>query len=373
MKILAKIIKPALLIILISISIQSYSKPRQTKNSPVITELKSIIKNDNFFSQDLQKALTAMPKKSYWHNKKPEDLVGFFNSWLNYDPLPTKEFKYVSTFADLAYTKKGRIFSRQPVFLSWLVDFFDARGKYMDSPESAKYMQQWMQYEGKKMQQYIVPKGGYKTFNAYITRNVKPGARPIAKPNNKCVIVSANDGYLQLLLPVLKNTSKLKAKGDIYNIRQIFNDNPLAKKFIGGPAFISNLHFKDYHHFGAPLGGKILQAQEFAGLYEDNDSPTMYQDTYKHRRGVYIIKNSKVGLVGMVPIGFWMVSSINMTAHKNQIVKKGQKLGYFAYGGSAILLFFEPNKIKLTKKLYRKKLTTIEYGQEFATVNNCKN
>ena len=46
-----------------------------------------------------------------------------------------------------------------------------------------------------------------------------------------------------------------------------------------------------------------------------------------------------------------MVGSIHQTYSPNSQVKKGQEKGYFAFGGSTLVLMFEKGKIKFSQDL----------------------
>ena len=46
----------------------------------------------------------------------------------------------------------------------------------------------------------------------------------------------------------------------------------------------------------------------------------------------------------MVTVGVFTISLIEFGKLAGDDVDKGDELGHFAYGGSAILLFFEPNR-----------------------------
>jgi phosphatidylserine decarboxylase len=66
---------------------------------------------------------------------------------------------------------------------------------------------------------------------------------------------------------------------------------------------------------------------------------------FQHRRGYFIFETEKFGHVGMVCIGMFTISSISFVTSEGDHVNKGDELGNFAYGGSAIVLLFEPNRV----------------------------
>ncbi|MGH3685575.1 MAG: phosphatidylserine decarboxylase [Pseudonocardiaceae bacterium] len=49
-----------------------------------------------------------------------------------------------------------------------------------------------------------------------------------------------------------------------------------------------------------------------------------------------------IGLVAVIPVGMANVSSVNMTMTKGSIVQKGDEFGYFLFGGSDIIVLFQP-------------------------------
>ena len=51
--------------------------------------------------------------------------------------------------------------------------------------------------------------------------------------------------------------------------------------------------------------------------------------------------DSPIGLVAVVPVGMGIVSSVNLTAEEGATLAKGEELGYFAFGGSDIIVLFE--------------------------------
>jgi phosphatidylserine decarboxylase len=68
---------------------------------------------------------------------------------------------------------------------------------------------------------------------------------------------------------------------------------------------------------------------------------------WKQTRGMVIIE-SAVGLVALLPVGVGHVSSVNFTVDAGTKLVKGEEFGYFCYGGSDMILLFQPGKIELT-------------------------
>ncbi|HZE16927.1 MAG TPA: phosphatidylserine decarboxylase, partial [Mycobacterium sp.] len=49
-----------------------------------------------------------------------------------------------------------------------------------------------------------------------------------------------------------------------------------------------------------------------------------------------------LGIVAVVPVGMAQVASVNLTAVEQTQLAKGQQFGYFQFGGSDIVILFQP-------------------------------
>jgi phosphatidylserine decarboxylase len=78
-------------------------------------------------------------------------------------------------------------------------------------------------------------------------------------------------------------------------------------------------------------------------LPEASDRVGWYQSLGKHKRYVWIFRTEELGLVAMIAIGFWGVGSIINEVPEGATLSKGDRMGHFGYGGSSIVLAFEPN------------------------------
>jgi phosphatidylserine decarboxylase len=208
---------------------------------------------------------------------------------------------------------------------------------------------------------FIVPEGGFKTFNQFFLREFDPKKRSLAGPDDPTIIVSPNEGGTFFL----DHDSVVPYKGtDYFDVQEVFPN--YSKHFIGGPLLDSLLWYTDYHHFTAPVSGQVVEVQEYMGSYNydfddfDPDDPTAprpptdgsdragwYKDLASHRRFNWVIDtgDTNLGYVGMSAIGFLDIGSIaNLNIQEGDVVAKGQPMGHFNYGGSSIILAFEPGR-----------------------------
>ena len=68
-------------------------------------------------------------------------------------------------------------------------------------------------------------------------------------------------------------------------------------------------------------------------------------------RSVLTIDSPVFGKVAVACIGAMMVGSIGITAKPGSTVKRTDELGYFAFGGSTLVVVWPPGKIEFDKDL----------------------
>ncbi len=338
-----------------------------------VKELRKIYKADAKFRklvdlmfQNVQK--TPEGKPNPWQGKTFDDLCAFFNEWYYFLPTTTNGLTYIRGFQSIYYKNKyGLQFVKQEPGKSWLMSFSLARGEYMDGKESVKSIPTWKKAPGIDMKEYIVPPGGFKSFNHFFTRDIKPGARPINSPEDDSVIVAPADCLIEILDHQLTAETEIPLKGRLkLNAKNLLNQSELADRFAGGTAVRCILEPTFYHHFHSPVTGIMVESNEnVPGLYYDSRQDF---SVFEHfHRGYYIIKTEKYGHVAMIPVGLATVSSVTFEDKYKRVtpaapvpVKKGEKLGHFAYGGSLVILLFEPQRYRFIKTLQGQRIGIFE-------------
>jgi phosphatidylserine decarboxylase len=93
----------------------------------------------------------------------------------------------------------------------------------------------------------------YATFNAFFTRALKPGARPLAQADFVCPV----DGAISQLGAIQKDQI-FQAKGHHYNTRALVGgDAALAAQFDDGAFATIYLSPKDYHRIHMPAAARL--------------------------------------------------------------------------------------------------------------------
>lgn len=319
-------------------------------HQPIVQNLIDLIDCTPSLKENIRKSLAIQEKGSQWHNRSVDDFVSFFDEWAVYAPDPACPEKYIEAFDLLANSPAGPILFNDNVFSSWFIAFLNDGGQFMNTKASAAHLDEWFAYPAVHINDYILPEVGYRTFNDFFLRRVKPEARPLGGGSDPAYVVSPADGSIcQIYADNLEQNFTIKR--DVINIRQALNNSPYADRFIGGPSLDILLWFTDYHRFHAPVSGKIVETGSYAGSYNYNfRDVNWYKELARHKRTCYLIESDRCGLVAMIPVGFWGVGSI-VTEEKVKVgsrIEKGDEMGHFLYGGSSIVLVFEPGKVKFS-------------------------
>lgn len=339
-----------------------WAQSAATVYSPVVAELMHLAVIVPEIGYQLDHTLESQEETSFWHGKTKWDLYDFLDQWLVFLPTPDNARTYMDRFYELAGASPGRDLVLIPEFTAWLAEFMEARGRFMDSPASAAALPAWLEDPAINLSDYLVPPGGFQSFNHFFTRRIRPEVRPISGSGDASVLTSPADSTLIPISQQISAKTVFEVKGDRLHLSELLGGSPLAERFMGGQAVLCMLGTTDYHHFHAPVGGSVLAAEQLAGLYYGMD--TGWVDSFfQHRRGYYIFETERFGCVGMVCVGMFTISSIEFRRAAGEVVTKGEELGHFAYGGSAIILLFEPDRAEITLPLDQH-MVKVRMGQQ---------
>jgi phosphatidylserine decarboxylase len=233
----------------------------------------------------------------------------------------------------------------------WIVEYAQSWGDYLDTPESAASIDSFRTNPAFRWNDYMPPPSGYRTFNQFFARHVKPGYRPIAEPDSPTVVVAPADAVFLGQWPISPQ-STIDVKGLRWTIAQLLDGSPYAARFANGVFTHSGLRTFDYHRCHAPVAGIVREARLIKGQAYlevdtvDNDgvvSLTAVEGTgyqFVQMRGLVVLE-SAIGLVACLPVGMAQVSSVVLTAEVGRSLRKGEELAYFQFGGSDFVMLFE--------------------------------
>ena len=336
-----------------------------TVHQPVVQQMVDMVNASPSFHAELEAALLEQAPSSYWYGKTLDDMYAFLDEWVVFLPHIDDARQYMDHFYEFAGAGKGRELASKNPLRSWLYDFMMAVGEFMDSPASASAVPWWTGDARINMADYIVPPCGYQSFNEFFTRRIKPGVRPVDSPGDPAIFTSPADSSLMKIADRLTSVTTIGVKGENLNIRELLGNDPLADDFINGKGILCMLNTTDYHWYHAPVPGRIVSQHQLAGLYYGMDGGWV-EYFFQHRRGYFIFDTEKFGRVAMVCVGMFTISSVNFVTNEGDLVNKGDILGNFAYGGSAVILLFQPGRVSFSVPLEGMPIH-VNMGQRIAT------
>ena len=227
-------------------------------------------------------------------------------------------------------------------------------GYFLDSPLSASLIPAYRKLAGISLKDCEIPAGGrYRSFNAFFTRRLLPDARSFGCGYG--ILPSPCDGLVSAY-PIAKGM-RLTIKHTTYSLPQLLRDRKLASRYSGGTAVLLRLTVSDHHRYAYVDDGIRSPYRHIPGaLHTVNPAAAGRRPIYKENTREYgLLRSVCFGTVLMMEIGALMVGKI-VNLHKDYTsleVFQGQEKGFFAFGGSSILLLFEPGAVAIDRDILR--------------------
>lgn len=201
----------------------------------------------------------------------------------------------------------------------------------------------------------------YHCFNDFFTRELKPGARPLADAAE--FILSPADGAISQIGQI-EGDRIFQAKGHTFTTAELLGSDPAAaQRFEGGSFATIYLSPRDYHRVHMPAGGTLQ-----ASTYIPGELFSVNQETAENVDGLFA-RNERLaclfdgadGLFASVMVGAMIVAGIETVwagrAETHAAAMQRQEFGpgthSFAAGdemgrfflGSTVVLLFEPGRV----------------------------
>lgn len=188
----------------------------------------------------------------------------------------------------------------------------------------------------------------FTSFNDFFIRKLHASARPIAED---AAVLPADARYK--IIPKISEAQFL-VKGRAFDLAEFLGSEQLAEKFAEGSMVIARLCPLDYHRFHFPCDGVAGTITPINGyLYSVN--PIALHNNWKilgeNRRILTLLESPIFGTVAIVEIGATCVGEVYQSFPEGKTVQKGEEKGYFSFGGSAMVILFQKNKIQFSSDL----------------------
>ncbi|AEV35311.1 Phosphatidylserine decarboxylase [Pseudovibrio sp. FO-BEG1] len=244
-----------------------------------------------------------------------------------------------------------------------------AMGWYYDSSLSTGKIQSAIDELNIDTAEFADPQASFASFNEFFIRHLKEDARPYDSDANS--IVSPADGRV-LVFPKLDEDTFVPVKGHPFSIRKMLPG--ISERYIGGALAIVRLCPADYHRYHFPCSGEIVDAKDLQGAYHSVNpialgaGPDVFGE---NKRSYTLIETEAAGTMCYVEVGAFGVGSIVNTKTSGHVEKMDEK-GYFKFGGSTVVVVFEPGTVNFSEDLVANsaagKETLVKVGQPFATI-----
>ena len=225
-------------------------------------------------------------------------------------------------------------------------------GWMKDTRSSARNLQQFVDQYGMDVSEFERPVSEYVSFNDFFTRTLKPGARPICEGNTVALPADGRHSGWQ----DVANMTGVFVKGQSFDLPALLGSTELAEKYAHGSAVLSRLCPTDYHRVHFVADGVAEAPVRIPGPLA-SVSPLCLRHKlswlWTNKRELTILHTPHMGDVLILAVGATGVGAIGQTYTPGATICKGDEQGYFAFGGSTIITFYEPGRVQLAEDILR--------------------
>ncbi len=218
-------------------------------------------------------------------------------------------------------------------------------GFWCDSSFSRGMIRPFIEKYGIDMAEALDEPEDYISFNDFFSRHLKPEARPF--PQDPQLLPSPGDGRLQVF-PEIHPDRIWQIKGSGYRLKDLVPDRTLCRQFAGGSCALLRLAPTDYHRFHCIADGRLEAPRRIRGQYYSVNPIALRQvgEVFCRNTRMLTLQHRETGGdILYVEVGATSVGSIVQMYPEGGAVFTGDEKGFFKFGGSTILLFFEPDQV----------------------------
>lgn len=207
-----------------------------------------------------------------------------------------------------------------------------------------------------------VPSEGWGTFNAFFTRPLRPGTRPLAPDPRR--VVSPVDGRV-VSAGRIEQGRLLQAKGHAYPLAALLAGDEAWERYEGGACLTLYLSPRDYHRIHSPVAGRVTRFRYVPGeLWSVSPAGVAaVPGLFTRNERLVTFLATDFGEVALVKVGATIVGKIQVVYHRIEShrrgaapqagalaepfpLARGAELGRFALG-SAVICLFRPGEVAL--------------------------
>lgn len=227
-------------------------------------------------------------------------------------------------------------------------------GQIYDSPESRNHIPSFIHTYNIETNELLFPPDSpeYKNLNDFFYRKLKPDARPVQNPHHE--FCSAADCRL-VVYPAVHDAQTFWIKGDEFTVPALLGldkSDPLCQALEGGSLASFRLAPSDYHRFHSLADATVINGpRDIPGQYYTVNPQAVNEKNLDvlsaNKRSVLLLNHDATNKkIAFIAIGALLVGSIQWTVSVGSKVRRGDELGFFAYGGSTVVAILEPGMVE---------------------------
>lgn len=232
-------------------------------------------------------------------------------------------------------------------------------GGMQNRPASAEAIEPFIREYGIDMEDFVVPPEGYKSFNEFFYRRLADGARPVCAGASVAFPADGRHSGWQ----DASQMNGVFVKGQQFDLPALLGSVELAERYARGSIVLSRLCPTDYHRFHFVAAGVPSAPERIEGVLASVSPYSLRRRLgwlWANKRERNLLQSQEAGRVLTLVIGATCVGSIFQTYVPGQPVAKGEEQGYFAFGGSTVMTFFEPGRVQLAADLLENTARQVE-------------
>jgi phosphatidylserine decarboxylase len=212
----------------------------------------------------------------------------------------------------------------------------------------------------------------YRSFAEFFDREFRPGVRRFP-PEDGAMGAFAEARYFGWAK--VEAGQQFPVKGHSLRAEDILGSSERAQPFVGGPVLLARLSPMDYHHVHYPDDGVTSdRARLGRRLWTVNWRALLCKQDilFSNERQINMLETRNFGRLAFVEVGAMSVGRIAQVHPLDAAFARGAEKSVFKFGGSAIVVFGEPNAWRPTEDLLVRTREGIETLVRLGDIVACK-
>lgn len=195
----------------------------------------------------------------------------------------------------------------------------------------------------------------FSNFNAFFTRQRK-NYTDLTKKNELPAIADS-----KLLALSITKERAFQIKGVSYTVSELLENGALASELAGGMCLIFRLAPDDYHRYVYPDQGHQEASVHIPGVLHTVNPIAADMKVYRRNKRSYTLLHTvHFGDVVQMEVGALLVGEIVNHRTEAGAFAKLQEKGYFAYGGSTVILLLKKDAVQIDEDILQHSAQGVE-------------